>query len=140
MKFDVSVPTNAMISVIYRKHARYINQKVKTENLTYGLYPLLIDIYRHDGLIQEKLAENFQLNESTITRNLNKLEEKGFIKRTKHERKKIITATELGKQTAQKVMNYDEQWDEKIKKLLGEEEYKNFKETLIKISKEVTYK
>lgn len=127
------MPTNAYISIIHRKHASYINQKVKDENLTYGLYPILIEIYRHDGLIQEEIAENFQLNESTVTRNLKKLEDKGLIQRTKKERKKIITITTEGKKTAQEVMDYDGEWDENIKKILEYEEFVEFKKTLTKI-------
>lgn len=130
---DDIMPTNAYISIIHRKHASYINQKVKDENLTYGLYPILIEIYRHDGLIQEEIAENFQLNESTVTRNLKKLEDKGLIQRTKKERKKIITITTEGKKTAQEVMDYDGEWDENIKKILEYEEFVEFKKTLTKI-------
>lgn len=133
MKIDDTMPTNAYISIIHRKHASYINQKVKKDNLTYGLYPILIEIYRHDGLIQEELAENFQLNESTVTRNLKKLEDKGLIQRTKKERKKIITITTEGKKTAQEVMGYDGEWDENIKKILEYEEFIEFKKTLTKI-------
>lgn len=137
MKTDDTMPTNAFISIINRKHASYINQKVKEEKLTYGLYPILITIYRNEGIIQEEIAQHFQLNESTVTRNLKKLEDKNLIQRTQHERKKSITLTEKGKQTARKVMDYDEKWDEKIQNILNNEEYLNFKNTLIKLCDEL---
>jgi DNA-binding MarR family transcriptional regulator len=137
MKTDDTMPTNAFISIINRKHASYINQKVKEEKLTYGLYPILITIYRNEGIIQEEIAQHFQLNESTVTRNLKKLEDKNLIQRTQHERKKIITLTEKGKQTARKVMDYDEIWDKKIQDILNNEEYLNFKNTLIKLCDEL---
>lgn len=137
MKTDDTMPTNAFISIINRKHASYINKKVKEEKLTYGLYPILITIYRNEGIIQEEIAQHFQLNESTVTRNLKKLEDKNLIQRTQHERKKSITLTEKGKQTARKVMDYDEKWDEKIQNILNNEEYLNFKNTLIKLCDEL---
>ncbi|WP_292474915.1 MarR family transcriptional regulator [Methanosphaera sp.] len=137
MKTDDTMPTNAFISIINRKHASYINQKVKEEKLTYGLYPILITIYRNEGIIQEEIAQHFQLNESTVTRNLKKLEDKNLVQRTQHERKKSITLTEKGKQTARKVMDYDEKWDEKIQDILNNEEYLNFKNTLIKLCDEL---
>ena len=87
---DKDVPTVPYISIIYREHAKFLNEKVKDEDLSFGLFPLLIAIYDNEGIIQEKLAENFHLNESTITRNLKKLEDKGFIKRTKDKRTKRI--------------------------------------------------
>lgn len=137
MPFDENVPTAPFVSILYREHAKYINEIVKEDNLSFGLHPLLIKIYRNEGISQEQLAQNFHLNESTITRNLKKLEEKGFIERIKDKRKKIIKVTPKGKKTAQKIMDYDEKWDEKIKKNLTDEEYDNFLKTLKKISEEL---
>ena len=92
--FDEYMPTVPFISIIHREHAKYLNDKVKDENLSFGLYPLLIKIYKSDGIIQEQLAQIFHLNESTITRNLKKLEEKGFIIRIPDKRTKIIEVTD----------------------------------------------
>ena len=139
MAFDENIPTVPFISIIYREHAKYLNDKVKEEDLSFGLYPLLIKIYNNEGIIQEQLAQNFHLNESTITRNLKKLEDKGFIERIPEKRTKVIKTTEKGKITAQKVMNLDDIWDEKIKNIIGNDEYNTFLNTLRKISKEIIW-
>ena len=133
MEFSQEMPTTPFISLIYRHHAKYLNNKVEDVNLTYGLYPFLIEIYNHDGISQEDLAKALYLNESTVTRNLEKLEKRRLIIRTPQKRKKIITITDEGIEVAKKVMDYDEKWDEIIKKDLSEEEYNSFKKTLIKI-------
>lgn len=131
---DNDVPTVPLISILYREHAKFLNERVKDENLSSGLFPLLIKIYKCDGIIQEELAEAFHLNESTITRNLKKLEDKGFIERIPEKRKKIIKITDEGKKTAQKVMDYDDEWDEKIQSIVGIGEYNHLKDILIKIA------
>lgn len=131
---DNDVPTVPLISILYREHAKFLNERVKDENLSSGLFPLLIKIYKNDGIIQEELAEAFHLNESTITRNLKKLEDKGFIERIPEKRKKIIKITDEGKKTAQKVMDYDDEWDEKIQSIVGIEEYNHLKDILIRIA------
>ena len=136
MPFDETIPTSPLISILYREHAKYLNEKVKNEDLSFGLQPILITIYENEGIIQEQLAEKFHLNESTITRNLKKLEKKGFIERIPDKRKKIIKITKKGAKTAQKVMDYDDKWDEKIKSSLNDEEYTIFKNALIKICEE----
>lgn len=136
-QIDNDVPTVPFISIIYREHAKYLNEKVKDEDLSFGLYPLLIKIYKNEGIIQEQLAQIFNLNESTITRNLKKLEDKGFIKRIPEKRTKKIEITEKGSKTAQRVMDYDDEWDSKIQEIIGNEEYDNFKNTLKKISEEL---
>lgn len=137
MLLDENLPTVPYISIIYREHAKYLNEKVKEENLSFGLYPLLIKIYNNEGIIQEQLAQSFHLNESTITRNLKKLEDKGFIERVPEKRTKVINITQKGKITAQKVMDLDERWDEKIKEIIGNNKYNDFINTLRKISEEL---
>ena len=137
MAFDDNIPTAPFISIMYREHAKYINDNVKEEELSFGLHPLLIKIYRNEGISQEELAEALHLNESTIARNLKKLEDKGFIDRTKDKRKKIIKTTPQGGKIAQKVMDLDEMWDEKLKRNLTDEEYDNLLMTLRKISEEL---
>ena len=137
MQFTDNMPSSHLISVLYREHAKFLNEKVKDENLSFGLSPLLITIYKNEGIIQEQLAEKFNLNQSTITRNLNKLEDKCFIKRMPDKRTKIIKTTDKGIKTAKKVMDYDDEWDLKIKKIIGDDEYIKFKKTLIKICEEI---
>lgn len=132
--YEEEVPTSPYISLLNRKHASYLNNKLKSENLSYGLYPLLVKIYREDGIIQEDLAKFFQLNESTITRNLQKLEEKGLITKTSHHRKKIIRITEDGEKVANRIMGYDDQWDEIIKENITQQEYEQLKKILHKLS------
>ena len=110
---------------------------MKNEDLSFGLQPILITIYKNEGIIQEQLAEIFHLNESTIIRNLKKLEDKGFIERIPDKRTKIIKTTPKGSETAQKVMDYDDKWDEIIKSNLNYEEYTIFKSTLLKICEEL---
>ena len=137
MPLDKDVPTVPLVSILYREHAKYLNERVKDENLSFGLFPLLIKIYRNKGIIQEQLAQSFHLNESTITRNLKKLEDKGFIKRIPDKRTKRIEVTSKGAKTAQKVMDYDDEWDEKVKEIIGNEEYNDFKNTLRKLCEEI---
>ncbi|AMK16052.1 MarR family winged helix-turn-helix transcriptional regulator [Methanobrevibacter olleyae] len=131
---DDDIPSSPLISILYREHAKFINEIVKEDDLSFGLHPLLISIYKNDVLNQEQLAQISHLNESTITRNLKKLEDKGLIERIPHKRKKLIKTTEKGNLTAQKVMDYDEMWDEQIKLSLSDEEYNNFLNTLKKIT------
>ena len=138
MPFDSDIPTSPLISILYREHAKYLNEKVKDENLSYGLQPILVKIYKEENIIQEELARAFNLNESTITRNLKKLEEKGFIERIPDKRTKKIRVTKNGAKVARKVMDYDERWDEKLKSNLSDEEYRIFKDTLRKICEDLT--
>jgi DNA-binding MarR family transcriptional regulator len=137
MPFDSDIPTPPLVSLLYRKQTTYINDKLKDVNLSSGLYPLLIKSYKNKGISQEELAEALHVNESTVTRNLDKLQKKGLITRTPEKRKKIINVTPEGGRIAQNIMDIDDKWDEHVKKSLTDNEYENFRNTLIKICEDL---
>lgn len=137
MAFDNDMPTSPLVSLLYRKQTSYLNDKLKDVNLSSGLYPLLIKAYKNKAISQEELARELHVNESTVTRNLDKLEKKGMIVKTRDKRKKIVKVTQEGAKTAQKIMDYDESWDETIKENLTESEFEDFQKLLIKICEEL---
>ena len=137
MQFDENIPTSPLVGLLYRKQTTYINGKLKDVNLSSGLYPVLINAYKNEGISQEELAKKLHVNESTVTRNLDKLEKKGLIMKTPEKRKKIINVTSKGEKIAQKVLDYDEKWDDMIKESLSDEEFKYFKKLLIKICEDL---
>ena len=137
MAFDKDMPTSPLVSLIYRKQTSYLNDKLKDVNLSSGLYPLLIKAYKNKAISQEELARELHVNESTVTRNLDKLEKKGLIVKTRDKRKKIVNVTAEGAKIAQKIMDYDEKWDETIKESLTESEFEDFQKLLIKICEEL---
>ena len=137
MPFDSDIPTPPLVSLLYRKQTTFINRELKDVNLSSGLYPLLIKSYKNKGISQEELADALNINESTVTRNLDKLEKKGLITRTPEKRKKIISVTPEGIEIAQIVMDIDDKWDNTIKKSLTNQEYENFRNILIKIGEDL---
>ena len=137
MPFDSDIPTSPLVSLLHRKQTAYLNDKLKYVDLSSGLYPILIKVYRNEKISQEELASVLHVNESTVTRNLDKLEKKGLITKTPEKRKKIISVTPKGAIIAQKVMDFDERWDDKIKKNLTDGEFKDFQKLLIKICEDL---
>lgn len=137
MAFDEDIPTSPLVSLLHRKQTKFLNNKLKDVDLSSGLYPLLVKSYKNKGISQEELAEALHINESTVTRNLEKLENKGLITRTPQKRKKIINVTSEGGKIAQTVMNYDNEWDDILKKSLDDEEFDNFRNMLIKICEDL---
>jgi DNA-binding MarR family transcriptional regulator len=137
MAFDNDMPTSPLVSLLYRKQTSYLNDKLKDVNLSSGLYPLLIKAYKNKAISQEELAGKLHVNESTVTRNLDKIEKKGLIVKTPKKRKKIVNVTAEGAKIAQKIMDYDEKWDETIKESLTEREFEDFQKLLIKICEEL---
>ena len=137
MPFDEDIPTPPLVSLLHRRQNTFLNRKLKDVNLSAGLYPLLVKSYKNKGISQEELAEALHINESTVTRNLEKLEKKELITKTPQKRKKIINVTDEGAEIAQTIMDYDDEWDNVIKKYITPDEYENFRKTLIKICEDL---
>ncbi len=70
-----------MLNNISRSQAIYRLSKVPAEDLTSGQYAFVLAIGRHPGCSQEELADELCVNKSTVTRNMNYLEENGYIVR-----------------------------------------------------------
>lgn len=133
---DENIPTIPLFGTIHRKYGIFINNKTKEYNLSFGQYPLLIKLYKEGPSTQQDLAKTFELNESTVTRALNKLEEKEYIEKhpdNENKRKNYVTVTSKGSKIAKVVMDYNNEWDEICSEELTKEEFEEFKKTLKKI-------
>lgn len=71
-----------MLNNISRSQAIYRYGRVKSEDLQSGHYAFVLAICREPGRSQEDLARELCVNKSTVARNLNYLEEKGYITRS----------------------------------------------------------
>lgn len=66
---------------ISRSQAIYRQSRVAAEDLQGGHFAFVLAICREPGRSQEELARELCINKSTVARNLNQLEEKGYITR-----------------------------------------------------------
>ena len=70
-----------MLNNISRSQAIYRHSKISAKDLQSSHYAFVLAICREPGRSQEELARELCLNKSTVARNLNALEEKGYIVR-----------------------------------------------------------
>lgn len=66
---------------ISRSQAIYRNGRITARDLQTGHYAFVLAICRAPGRSQEELARELCINKSTVARNLNCLEERGYISR-----------------------------------------------------------
>jgi len=75
---------------ISRQAMMKMNQKASNYGLDNNLFLLLIRIVENEGLSQSQLAELVQIDKTTLSRSLGKLEDRGLIiKKTKAQNKKF---------------------------------------------------
>lgn len=68
-----------MLNNISRSQAIYRHNKISTKDLQSSHYAFILAICRESGRSQEDLAQELCVNKSTVARNLNYLEDKGYI-------------------------------------------------------------
>lgn len=71
-----------MLNNISRSQAIYRHENISAEDLHMGHYAFVLAICAEPGRSQEELARELCINKSTVARNLNCLEENGYITRT----------------------------------------------------------
>ena len=71
-----------MLNNISRSQAIYRHNRVSAEDLLPHQYAFVLTICNEPGRSQEEIAHELCINKSTVARNLNALEENGYIIRT----------------------------------------------------------
>ena len=71
-----------MLNDISRSQAIYRHGSISAKDMQTGHYAFVLTVCEKPGRSQEEIARELCINKSTVTRNLNCLEEKGYIERT----------------------------------------------------------
>lgn len=71
-----------MLNNISRSQAIYRHSRISADDLQSSHYSFVLAICRAPGRSQEELARELCVNKSTAARNINYLEEKGYVSRT----------------------------------------------------------
>lgn len=71
------------ISHIFRKSQMFWTQYLKEYNITSAEYPVLIALYKKEGITQDDIANKLSIDKSAVTRIVKNLLDKGLIERKK---------------------------------------------------------
>ena len=122
-----------MLNNISRSQAVYRHNKISAEDLQTTHYAFVLAICREPGRSQEELAKELCLNKSTVARNLNCLEEKGYIIRTSlpaNKRQFSVYPTEKMLSVLPEVKSASSEWMSLLSEGISDEELKIFNSVL----------
>ncbi len=71
-----------MLNNISRSQAIYRHRRISADDIQTGHYAFVLTVCGKPGRSQEEIARELCINKSTVARNLNYLEENGYITRT----------------------------------------------------------
>ncbi len=75
-----------LIGIISRASQVYFHENFRPYNIGHGQIRTLLFISKHEGLTQNEVASHFDMDKSSITSQINILEENGYVKRERSEK------------------------------------------------------
>lgn len=113
------------ISIIYRKGQIYWGKCLKEQDIASAEYPILLILLQKEGITQEAIATELDLDKSAVARSVQSLLEKGFIERKKDDidrRCNRIYLTEKGYKSKESLQETKAGWETILaKSFTGEE-------------------
>ena len=125
-----------MLNNISRSQAIYRNNKVSAKDLQSCHYAFVLAICREPGRSQEEIANELCVNKSTVARNLNFLEEKGYITRTplkSDKRQFSVYPTEKMQEVLPEIKSASIEWMQLLSEGIPNEELEIFNSVLCRM-------
>lgn len=120
---------------------REFSDRIARHGVTLGLWPFLRALWEGDGLTQRELSEKVRMKGPTTVAALNKLEDKGLVRRqgNKNDARKInVFLTPEGRKVYRKVIPEVETVNRQCLSKLSDSEQAAFKEMIRRIRNSIT--
>ena len=128
------------ISALRRFSLQYYGRYEEETGIRGVQYPYLFYICRHEGCRQEELAEHLHVNKSNVTRQLDKLQQNGFIDIRPDERdgrSKRVYPTQRALECRERVRQVLDEWNDIMCGGLTDQEQETLKALLDKTLRHV---
>lgn len=132
------IQTARYLGQIQRISHCYVDSVLKEKGVRRGQVPFLMELYHHDGVTQDYLAQMTVMDKSTVARALHKLEADGFVRREQNpadKRENLVYLTAKGREIHPLVHDLEGEWVQKIAAEISDEEFAAFEGTLEKLRK-----
>ena len=122
-----------MLNNICRSQAVYRHGRISAEDLQSSQYSFVLTICREPGRSQEELARELCVNKSTVARNINYLEEQGYVSRIPlpHDRRQFsVYPTEKAMEILPEIRTASAEWMTLLSEGISQEELETFNAVL----------
>lgn len=140
MMFDEN-PENIFIyhyvEEMISSYGSYYESNINNQDLTLNEFSILLRIRFQGVATQHDLVKLFKVSGAYIAKLLSKFEEYGYIIRKEdpqNRRKKLVKLTDEGIKKTDELIDIIQRWEDKVTANISEEELKNLKKILYKIT------
>lgn len=123
-----------LISNIFNDYTNYMNSYLEKMDLTLSQTRVLLVLALNNGVSIDFLAEKSNIGKSSVTKSVKILEKKGFLTKDinpEDNRKKIVKITNKGRNIQKEALKINNEIEESIVSVIGEEEIKILKKQLM---------
>lgn len=116
MNYD-QIPLTKLIGSIYRSTQAYMNEVTKQYQLGCGTYPYLMTLFHNDGINQNQISKELDVDKSMSARAIKKLIELGYVKKEsdpEDSRAYKLYLTEQGKEIVPTLKTEINNWNQII--------------------------
>ncbi|MCG8326903.1 MAG: MarR family transcriptional regulator [Chitinophagales bacterium] len=143
IKNKLNNSSSRLISVTERLLSKLLQESLHQNNLnlTVEQWRILFYLWQSDGINQQELAKRANKEKSTMTRQIDVLEKKGFIFRQnalQDKRNKLLFLTEEGKKIEGKALSIAQSITESAEEGINEKELAVFKKVISQIIKNIS--
>lgn len=135
MKIDA--PVGKWIAKLYKDHDQYVDNLLEDYKLNHSEANLLVYLYKDgDGISQNRLKENLAVDKATVSRAINSLIKKNYLKKRKSPadgRVNLIFLTEKSKSVQEEINEIYQQWFQIFIEEIGAEEANRVLKTIEKM-------
>lgn len=126
-----------LVTLLSRTMSQQISAELEPLHITFGEIPFYIALAQNDGLTQEELSARVGVNKSSTTRAVKSLESKRMIWReccARDRRCNLLHLTEEAQRLYAPVMEILENYNARLVRFLGKEEYEKIYHSLSEIN------
>lgn len=131
-----SVAIGRLIAAAHKKAYQYATVKLKTCDIEVGQFFFLRYIMKNQGISQEEVAKKMYLDKTTISKGVNILVKKGYVRKKanpKDKREYLLFTTKKANQMSELLDDIHKEINEYLVKDLNEEEIETLRNLLNKI-------
>ncbi|SPF77291.1 HTH-type transcriptional regulator MgrA [Aliiroseovarius pelagivivens] len=83
MDFSKNTSAGFLVNHMARLFAKTLQSNITDLGLTWGQFPILIELWEKDGRTQKELVTRLDLEQATVANTLNRMERDGLVRRVK---------------------------------------------------------
>ncbi len=126
MELNERIKLSKWADILSNHFQAYVNSKLKSYDLKFAEFICLLNLYGNNGSNQDFIIKRKYTDKSAITRTLQSLEKKGFVKRKKSDEDKRINCVYLTEKALNHKNELDkiiDEWQEFLNDCIPRDEY-----------------